>query len=133
MVTHAYNARHDIEVAMTLDDDPWNPKAQRHSAISESHDYEKFLMRINMSVISWNGPFCHLGKENTFPSYPIGAFRLSYRVCTTHLASERGRRHVSERGEQEKNVCTARRPPRWPTVELYHLGLVHTYARSISC
>ncbi len=61
-----------------------------------------------MSVISWNGPFRHVGKESTFPSYPIGhkrmlshhcgallwmnewmkyALRLSYRVCTTHLAA----------------------------------------------
>jgi len=46
---------------------------------------------------------------------------------------ERGRRDVSGRGEQEENVCTARRPPRRPTVGLYHMGLVHTSARSISC
>jgi len=46
---------------------------------------------------------------------------------------ERGRRDVSGRGEQEENVCTARRPPRRPTVGLYHLGLIHTCARSISC
>jgi len=45
----------------------------------------------------------------------------------------RGRRDVSGRGEQEENVCTPRRPPRRPTVGLYHLGLVHTCARSISC
>jgi hypothetical protein len=46
---------------------------------------------------------------------------------------ERGRRDVSRRGEQEENVCTVRRPPRQPTVGLYHLGLVHTCVRSISC
>jgi len=31
-------------------------------------------------------------------------------------ASERGRRDVSERGEEEENVCAARRPPRRPAV-----------------
>jgi hypothetical protein len=41
VVTCAYKARHGTEVAMTPDDDPWNPKAQRHSTISESHDYGK--------------------------------------------------------------------------------------------
>jgi len=61
---------------MTPDDDPWNPKAQRHSVISESHDYGKFLVKITMSVISWNGPFYHVGKESTFPSYPIGHERM---------------------------------------------------------
>jgi len=45
---------------------------------------------------------------------------------------ERERKDVSGRGEQEENVCTARSPRR-PTVGLYHLGLVHTCARSISC
>jgi hypothetical protein len=39
--TSGNQARHVTEAAMTPDDDPWNPKAQRHSAISESHDYEK--------------------------------------------------------------------------------------------
>jgi len=34
-------------------------------------------------------------------------------------ASERGRRDISGRGEQEENVCTARRPPRRSTVGLY--------------
>jgi len=32
---------------------------------------------------------------------------------TRERASERGRRDVSGRREQEENVCTARRPPRW--------------------
>jgi hypothetical protein len=41
MVTRACKARHSTEATMTPDDDPWNPKVQRHSAISESHDYGK--------------------------------------------------------------------------------------------
>jgi hypothetical protein len=41
VVTCACKAQHDIEATMTPDDDPWNPKVQRHSAISESHDYGK--------------------------------------------------------------------------------------------
>jgi len=41
VVTRACKARHGTEAAMTPDDDPWNPKAQRHSAISQSHDYGK--------------------------------------------------------------------------------------------
>jgi len=32
--------------------------------------------RGGMSVISWNGPFRHVGKESTFPSYPIGHERM---------------------------------------------------------
>ncbi len=41
VVTCACKAWHDTEATMTPDDNPWNPKAQRHSAISESHDYGK--------------------------------------------------------------------------------------------
>ncbi len=72
MVTRAFQARRGTEATMTPNDDPWNPKAQQHSAISESHDYGKFFVKIITSVISWNGPFRHVGKESTFPSYPIG-------------------------------------------------------------
>jgi len=62
----------------------------------------------NRCLASWNGPFRHVGKESTFPSYLIrhermlshhcgallwmnewmkDAFQLSYQVCTTHLAA----------------------------------------------
>ncbi len=41
MVTRACKAQHGTEATMTPDDDPWNPKVQRHSTISESHDYGK--------------------------------------------------------------------------------------------
>ncbi len=50
MVTRACKARHDIEAAMTPDDNPWNPKAQQHSAISESHDYGKLEKYKELSV-----------------------------------------------------------------------------------
>jgi hypothetical protein len=85
----------------TLIAPPWNPKAQRHSAISESHDYGKFHVKINMSVISWNGQFRHVGKYvpivpnrvRTHAWFPITVgrsfewkkyiIRLSHRVWTT--------------------------------------------------
>jgi len=127
VVTCACKARHSTEGAMTSDDNPWHPKAQRHFAILESHDYGKFLIKITMSVISWNGSFRPVGKESTFPSYPIG------HECMLSYHCMREGRDVSGRREQEKHVCTARRPPKQPTVRLYHLGLVHTCARSISC
>ncbi len=34
-----------------------------------------------MSVISWNGSFRHVGKESTFPLYPIGHERMLSHHC----------------------------------------------------
>jgi len=34
-----------------------------------------------MSVISWNGPFRHVRKENTFPLYPIGHEHMFSHHC----------------------------------------------------
>jgi len=59
MVTRACKARHGTEAAMTPDDDPWNPKTQQHSAISESRDYGKLekykkpLVPYFSSLIFW--------------------------------------------------------------------------------
>jgi hypothetical protein len=81
VVTCACKARHNTEATMTPDDDPWNPKVQRHSAISESHDYGKFFVKITMLIISWNGPFRHVGKESMFPSYLIGHEHMFSHHC----------------------------------------------------
>jgi len=34
-----------------------------------------------MSLIFWNGPFRHVGKESTFPSYPIGHEHMFSHHC----------------------------------------------------
>jgi len=81
-----------------------------------------------MSIISWNGPVPPRRKRKYVLIVPNKA-----RTHAFPSLYERGRRDVSGRGEQGENVCIARRPTRRPTIGLYHLGLVHTCARSISC
>jgi hypothetical protein len=44
VVTRACKAQHGTKAAMAPDDDPWNPKGQRHFAISESHDYVSYFL-----------------------------------------------------------------------------------------
>jgi hypothetical protein len=42
--------------------------------------------------------------------------QVERRESERESASERGKRDVSRRGEEEENVCAARRPPRRPAV-----------------
>jgi len=61
----------------------------------------------SFKIISLYFPFL-VSFEAYLSVYPIvGGERARER------ASEKGRRDVSGRGEQEENVCTAKRPPSW--------------------
>jgi hypothetical protein len=72
-----------------------------------------------------------LWRNSSDPLSFVGYYDRGRRESKRAHEREREKRHKRER--RAKNICTVRRPPRQPTVGLYHLGLVHTCARSISC